>query len=234
MSNHRRAQHAVLMSSVLAVSVIVSLATFSSGAFVMNTATAEDNAVQLSTLDAALSEIGPATENSTTDETSEHEIRKTWVDYSHQNQSTDPVNNTVRIENQNPSAASHLNITVSYAQNDSGVNDVVDDSVETASSLNVSVLEYNGTDLLAERVTDANGNGALDLDDVANANLTRLSGIPPGQNVTLVMSISGDSSQNDNVAGGDGVEITITIELVGKPSWRDSDRSVENTIQYAA
>lgn len=232
MTDQTRACKPALASAVIILLLAVPAAYPMSGSFVMNTAPASGNTVQLGSFNASLSEIGPATENSTVDETNADELQDTLVDYNHENQTVDPVNNTIRIENPTTSDTNHVNITVTYSQNDSGVNDIIDDSVATASSLNVTVLEYNGTDLLAQRVTDANGNGAKDLDDVQAANLSRLAGITGNSNATLTISISGDSTNNDNVGGGDGVDFTISIELATEPSWRDTDRSTGNTIQY--
>lgn len=235
MWDQTRGTRAAIVSGALLLLVVTPLAPPGSSAFLTDASTVGGNTAQIGTFDAALSEEGPHTENSTVDEQSVDEARDTWEDYSHENESVDPVNNTLRIEN--PSTTydtDHVNITFTYAQNDSGVNDLVDDSTETAKSLNVSVLEYGGTDLLSQRVTDTNGNGALDVDDVAAANLSRLGGISAGGNKTLTMSVSGDSTSNNNVAGGDGIDFLVEIELATRTSWRDTDRSTDNTIQYSS
>lgn len=194
----------------------------------------EANPVQIGLFNADISEVGPATENSTLDETNADSVRDTWEDYAHQNQSVDPVNNTIRIDN--PTAThpvSQVSLTITYTQNDSGLaDDPIDDSVATAKSLNISHFEYNGTSLIGNRITDTNGNDAIDLDDAAAADLSGLDGVPAGGSVTLTISISGDARNNDNVAGGDGVNFRVEIELLTEPSWRDTDFSEDNTIQY--
>lgn len=53
-----------------------------------------------------LSEVGPATQNSTTDDREADRVRDTWEDHSHTNESINPVNNTVELVNPN---ASHPN-----------------------------------------------------------------------------------------------------------------------------
>lgn len=219
----------------LLVSAMVLCPVTEGGTFALleDTVPSTANLAQVDSFDGKLSEVGPATQNSTTDETAVDTAEQTWADYSHHNGSTDEVNNTLRIAN--PDATNdidYVNLSVSYSQNDTGVNEIIDDSTATAQSMNITEFTYNGTDLIASHISDANGNNVIDLDDAAAADLSHLDGIPTGENVTLTIAIAGDATNNDNIAGGDGIDFEITVTLVVNPSWRDADTTTKNTIQY--
>lgn len=192
------------------------------------------NSIRVTSVDGKLSEIGPATQNGTIDETKADTAGDTWEDHSHENGTTDEVSNTLELANPNATAEiTHVNISISYVQNDSDVEDLIDDSNATAESMNVSVFEYNGTDLVATELEDVNNNSRIDLDDAARSGPTRLDGIGADDAANLTLTLVGDATRNDNIVGGDGIDFTVTIEWAVAPSWRDADRSVNNTIQYA-
>lgn len=188
------------------------------------------NTLQSGSFDGKLTEIGPATENSTTDETDADQIRDTWEDHSHTNGSVDMVNNTIDIANPDTVfRVQKLNITVSYVENDSALLGN-DNAQETAQSMNVSEFRYNGTSY-KENITDVNNNGGKDIDDLARSTVT-LEGIAATENTSLKFSIAGDSRNNNNLGGDDGIDFTVHITTVVTPSWSDTDESVNNTIQY--
>lgn len=219
---------------VLAVAVVValSLAAAPPATFALSRDTdwSAANPLQSGSFDGKLTELGPATENSTTDESAADRLRDTWEDYSHTNGSTGPVNNTVDVENPNASfAVRAVNVTASYAENDSARLDN-DNAQTTAKTLNVSTFRYDGTSYKAD-ITDANGNGRADLDDLARTTTT-LDGIAANESAALTLAIAGDSRQSDNIGGGDGIDFTMSVTATVRPSWNDTDRSVNNTIQY--
>lgn len=199
-------------------------------AFLQDDDRSAENSLQASSFDANLTETGPATGNSTIDESNVDQLRDTWEDYSHSNGTTDPVNNTVEIVNPNTSiAVREVNLTASYVENDSALLNN-DNAPETAKSLNISVLRFNGTSY-KENISDSNGNGAKDIDDLAQSTVT-LGGISATKTATLKISIAGDSRNNNNLGGDDGIDFTLHITSVVAPSWQDTDTSINNTIQY--
>jgi len=201
------------------------------------------NSLQAGSFDGKLTEIGPATENGTTDESDADRVNDTWEDYSHTNGSVDPVNNTITTENPNASySVREVNVSASYVENDSALLNN-DNPEQTAKSLNISAFRYERTDY-EENITDANGNGRKDLDDLAQSTVTlkRIAadenasvppkGIAAGKNPSLKMSIGGDTANHGDVGGDDGIDFTLYVTTVVAPSWRDEDESINNTIQY--
>lgn len=199
-------------------------------AFFQDDDRSSENSLQAGSFDGNLAETGPATGNSTTDESNANQVRDTWEDYSHTNGTTDPVNNTIGVANPNTSfAVREVDITVSYVENDSALLNN-DNAIETAKSMNISVLRFNGTSYKGN-ISDSNGNGAKDIDDLAQSTVT-LGGIGATESVSLELSIAGDSRNNNNLGGGDGIDFTVHITSAVAPSWKDKDTSINNTIQY--
>lgn len=195
---------------------------------------ASGNTIQTGSFDAKLSEVGPASQLSTTDETDVDVVADTWEDHAHVNGSAETVNNTLELANPYTRATVvAVNITVTYGQNDTDTDDAVDDSEATARSITVSSFAYNGTELVGADLTDKNGNGQVDLDDAAKTDLTGLEGIGAGTSATLTIELYGDASESDAIVGGDGIDFTLTIVCGVSPSWRDIDRSLNNTLQYS-
>lgn len=220
--------------TVLAVAVVValSLAAAPPATFTLSRDTdwSAPNSIQAGSFDGKLTELGPATENGTTDESAADRLRDTWEDYSHTNGTTDPVNNTVDVENPNTSfAVRAVNVTASYAENDSALLNN-DNAQTTAKTLNVSTFRFNGTSYKAD-ITDANGNGRVDIDDLARTTTT-LDGIAANESAALTLAIAGNSQQSNNIGGDDGIDFTISVTTAVGPSWNDTDRSMNNTIQY--
>lgn len=199
-------------------------------AFLQDDDWSSENSLQAGSFDGNLTETGPATENGTTDESNANQVHDTWEDYSHTNDTTDPVNNTIDIANPNTSfAVREVNITVSYVENDSALLNN-DNALATAKSMNISVLRFNRTSY-KENISDSNGNGVKDIDDLAQSTVT-LGGIGETESVSLELSIAGDSRNNNNLGGDDGIDFTLHITSVVAPSWKDTDSSINNTIQY--
>ena len=194
------------------------------------------NTVAAGTLDLKLSEVGPATQDSTTDETMEDAVADTWEDLSHdETHGEPPVNNTLRLDNARSSLdVNRVNATVSYAENDTmlGTSGNAD---ETARTIRIVEFAYDGTDLVGSKITDENGNGRVDLEDLTlgdtRRNLSSLSGVASGSSVDMAVSFEGDRALLTGVGGGDGID--IGIEVRAHASFVDRDVSRNNTIRYA-
>lgn len=194
------------------------------------------NTVEGGTVDLKLSEVGPATPDSTTDETMEDAVADTWEDLNHDKTLGEPpVNNTLRLDNARSSLdANRVNATVSYAENDTTLS-ISGNADETARTIEINEFVYDGTDLVGAKIADENGNGRVDLEDLTlgdtRRNLSSLSGVASGSSVDMTVSFEGERDLLTGVGGGDGVD--ITVEIRAHASFVDRDVSHNNTIQYA-
>lgn len=226
------------ISSVLLVTGLVTTVFLTgSFAFVQDADRSNGNTVTAGSVDPKLNEIGPATENGTTDETNVDRVSDTWEDYSHVNGTREPVNNTLNLTNPNTTyPVQHVNISIEYVQNDtSGLVDSVSSDVDqTAKTINITTLTYNGTEQVGTTITDANGNGRITLYDLASIGEVILDGggIPVNKTVQFRMSLSGDAGLNSDTGEGDGIDFTLYLEYTAAGSWRDTDDTYGNTVQY--
>lgn len=220
---------------VLALIVVVAISPIqSSVALLANTGIADQNPIHSGALDSKLSEQGPATQDSTTDGISADIVSNTWEDQAHNTLGTDNVSNTLEVNNSASTlTANVVNITISHTENDSDAND--GNAVNTSRTLEVTAFSYDGDDLTDTELTDQNGNGRLDVDDLtrgSNAeNLSTLTGIAAGQTAQLTIAISGSTGLISGVESGDGVDIIVKLR-VQRRSFADTDYSTNNTIQY--
>lgn len=208
-------------------------------AFVFDLDTSGANPVAGGTLDTKLTEVGPATQDGTTDEAGEDGIEDTWQDLEHDSalSSDTAVNNTVQINNTDSSLnADRVNVTVTYVENDSEGSLTSGNADETARTLVVESLTHKGTELVGSEVVDENGNDNVDLEDLTlgetATNLSRLSGIAATTTADLRVSLNGGAGLLSGVSGGDGVTITITVQAENA-GFADADVSGSNTIRYA-
>ena len=226
---------------ILAVACLGMLLTHPGGvtaAFVLDVDTSGANPVAGGTLDTKLTEVGPATQDSTTDEAGEDSIDDTWQDLEHDSvlNSDAAVSNTVRIDNTGSSLdADHVNVTVTYFESDGSLG-TPGNADETARTLVVESLTYKGTELVGSGVVDENNNGDVDLEDLTlgetASNLSRLSGVSATATADLRVSLNGDAGLLLSVSGGDGLTITITIRAENA-GFADADISKNDTIRYA-
>lgn len=207
-----------------------------SGAFFANTGSASQNAIQGGVLDLKLTESGPTNgEGSTTDESEVDTVYDTWEGTAHDSLGGDNVSNTLTLDNNASTVdATRVNITVTFAENDSSTND--GNVPNTSRTMEVTGFKYDGTNLVGSELTDQNGNGQLDVEDLtlgSNAdNLSSLSGVAADESTTLTLYLSGSADLIAGVGSGDGIDITVAIR-VHASGFTDADRSVNNTIQYA-
>ena len=193
------------------------------------------NTVEAGTADLKLSEVGPTTRDSTTDETMEDAVADTWEDLTHdETLGEPPVNNTLTLDNSRSSLdANRVNVTVSYAENDSAVG-TPGNADRTARTIEINEFVYNGTDLVGSKITDENGNERVDVEDLefgdTKRNLSSLSGVASGNSVDMTVSFEGERDLLTGVSEDDGID--ITIEIRAHASFVDRDVSSNNTIRY--
>lgn len=193
------------------------------------------NTLQAGSLDLKLAESGPTNgQGSTTDENGSDTVYHTWEDTNHDTLGGDTVTNTLTLNNSRSTLGiEHVNITVEYAEND-GPDGSGGNAMNTSRTIEVTEFTYAGNDLTAN-LSDANGDGSLDVDDLtrdANADaLSGLAGVQNGGTVNLTASFSGATDLIDGVSTDDGVDITVTVNG-SKRSYVDADVSEHNTIRY--
>lgn len=211
-----------VLVSMLVIGVGVSGFGFGTYAYLEDTDTAADNPVQVGTLDVAI--------NGSNAQTAMFSMTDV--------QPTDTVTQNFSITNQGNTAADHLQVNMSFADNDTvaepddpDLNEELD-AIQTASNITVTKLEYvepDGTtvDVLSS-VTDANGNGLKDLADVQNSSaLDDLT--PPAENsgdtayleITLEVpsddATTGDAADwtgSDESLMADGIDIDVLFSLM--------------------
>ena len=222
---------------VVAVCVLVAVSTAPGAVALFTDADASTaNTVEGGTVDLKLSEVGPTTQDSTTDETMEDAVADTWEDLTHdETLGEPPVNNTLTLDNSRSSLdANRVNATVSYAENDTTLS-TSGNADETARTIEINEFVYDGTDLVGAKIADENGNGRVDLEDLTlgdtRRNLSSLSGVASGSSVDMTVSFEGERDLLTGVGAGDGVD--ITVEIRAHASFVDRDVSRNNTIRYA-
>jgi hypothetical protein len=187
---------------------------------------------QAGTLDLKLSEIGPATRASTTDERHRDAIRDTFEDANHDGT---PIRNTLRIENTRSSlTADRIGLTVSYTESD-GSGGQKGNAKNTARTIRLTRFTYKGANLLSGTIRDENANGRLDIDDLTlgqtKQNLAALSGIQAGSTADVIIEFRGDRTSGSNIKKRDGID--LTLQATGSAnSFTDRDVSTSNLIRY--
>lgn len=157
------------LSGLLPVVMICTcLATFQgAAAFYADAAATRENAVAGGVLDVKLSEVGPATQESTTDETRSDAVRDTWEDANHATDGSETVSNVLAVNNSaSDLVADRANLTISFVENDSGIGATAGNAPNTSRTIGITKFTYAGTDLLASAVADENGNDRIDLEDL--------------------------------------------------------------------
>lgn len=199
----------------------------------------QQNTLSGGTLDAKLSEVGAGTEDSTLDEQQEDTLDSTWADLQHDptTGNNDPVNNTLRINTtQSSIGAGRVNVTITYTESDGGLG-TTGNANKTARTLVVETFNYQNTNLLGSKVTDENGNGHIDVEDLTlgetATNLTALPGIAAASTADLRIVIDGDRSLLSGVGTEDGVTLRFIIRSENT-TFADGDLTQNNTIRYAS
>ena len=149
-------------------------------------------------------------------------------------QPTDTTTHNYSLVNDGTTAADHVQIAFSSVENDTGLTEPTDadlaaelDGPATATHIEVTTLVYTApdgttTDLIADgTVTDANGNGIVDLADVQAAGpFDNLAPPAPNQNDTAyfettlkIANDDGTFTGTDEDMMGDGIDITVDFTL---------------------
>jgi hypothetical protein len=224
----------VIVGVVLAAAIATAPTTV---AHYTDTETSFDNPVAATVLDLKLSEVGAATEDSTTDETGADLVDATWMDSIHYDGllANDQVENTLRIDNSNSAvAADSIGIEVTYVEADDGSPD--GDVDDTASTMVLAAFSYGGTSLLGTEIADENGNGEYDVEDLTlgetASKLSELSGLSASGTADLRIVIDGHTGLLGGLLDSDGLDITVTV-TARAGGFADADESRNNTIIYA-
>ena len=121
---------------------------------------------------------------------------------------------TIQLKNSGSVDGSSLDIAFSYVESDGSRNLVNKSADDTAAMMEVTTLSYGGSDLLGS-VTNSNGNGYVDIEDLKNEDLTGQSGInaPPATNTKDFEIAIQLRSETGNDFQADGITMTITFTL---------------------
>lgn len=195
---------------------------FTTYAFFEDTDNADSNAVSAGTLDVAI--------NGSNSQTNMFSL----VDA----QPTDTVSQNFSITNQGTTAANHLQVNMSFTENDPSAEPADPDlnheltGGETASNITVTALTYRDpsgtTTNLLSSITDANGNGLKDLADVQNSSVlddltppAKSSGNTAYLEITLKIpsddATTGDAAdwtESDEPLMADGIDINVHFKLM--------------------
>lgn len=226
-----------LVRDVAVVAVVFTvIAPATAVALLADTDVSGNNGVDGGVLDLKLSEVGAATQDSTADEQSADAIADTWEDRSHATDGSDTVENAVALNNSESSvAADRVNVTVSYVENDTDLGSG-GNAYKTARTIEVTTFTYDGAELVGTELTDVNGNGIVDAEDLTNGtnaeNLSSLSGVAAGETVTLEVGLSGKSGLLDSVGSGDGIDVEVRVRIHAG-GFAETDPSTDNTVIYA-
>ncbi|WP_150123188.1 hypothetical protein [Haladaptatus sp. R4] len=203
-----------------------------------DTDTIEGSVMQSGVLDIKLSEIGPTTHASTTDEHQQDTLHESFKDQSHGGlMGTSAVTNTLRIDNsQSTLDAEQMGINVSYTEDD-GTMGMSGNAETTAKTIQLTEFTYHGSNLLTTAIRDENGNGMLDVDDLTQGqtkrNLATLSGVNAGDTADIRIGLQGDTDLLESLLQPeDGINITFKL-IASSHSFTDADSTTNNTIRYA-
>ena len=117
----------------------------------------------------------------------------------------------ITLKNSGSIHGSSLDLSFSYAQNDSLPNPVDMSADATAAIVEVTILNYAGSSIMG-LASDNNSNGYLDLQDLKNANLAGLAGISPSATHNFEIAIMTRGSVSKDFQA-DGISLTMSFLL---------------------
>jgi len=118
---------------------------------------------------------------------------------------------SIALKNAGSLNGATLDISFNYTESDGSPNAVNMTADQTAAIIEVMILQYDWEDLLP-LISDTNGNGYKDVEDLKNSHLTGLSGLNPSASKIFAISVKmRDGISNDFQA--DGIDITMTFLL---------------------
>ena len=115
------------------------------------------------------------------------------------------------LKNSGSINGSTLDIAFSYVESDGSPNEVNKDADDTAAMMEVTTLSYGGSSLLGS-VSDLNGNGYKDIEDLKNDDLTGLSGIDASATENFQIAVQLRSETGSDFQA-DGINMTMTFTL---------------------
>ena len=119
---------------------------------------------------------------------------------------------TIALKNAGSIGGSSLDLSFSYVESDGSPNSVDMSADATAAMLEVTTLKYDGASLLGS-VSDGNGNGYKDIEDLKNADLSGQSGINASASKEFEIAVKlREDTGNDFQA--DGIDVTMTFILI--------------------
>lgn len=124
----------------------------------------------------------------------------------------DEVSGTVNIKNAGNIVADHIEITAANTVTESDIAPGSTADVALDTVLEITVLTYDGVDILGQ-VTDENGNGIKDLDDLEAVELDDLALTDLGVDHPLVMTIRFEPVLTVGEHQGDSATTTLTVTL---------------------
>lgn len=124
----------------------------------------------------------------------------------------DEVSGTVNIKNVGNIVADHIEIAAvnTVTESDIAPGSTADIALDTV--LEITVLTYDGADILGQ-VTDENGNGIKDLDDLEAVEIDDLALTDLGVDHPLVMTIRFEPVLTVGEHQGDSATTTLTVTL---------------------
>ena len=118
---------------------------------------------------------------------------------------------TIQLKNSGNVDGSTLDIEFSYVETDGSPNLVDKSASDTAAMMEVTTLDYGGSDLLGS-VSDSNGNGYEDIEDLKNEDLSGQSGIDASATENFEIAVQLRSETSDDFQA-DGITLTMTFTL---------------------
>jgi predicted ribosomally synthesized peptide with SipW-like signal peptide len=121
------------------------------------------------------------------------------------------VSASVDLQNDGTVSANHVEVDTSYSEGDSDGNV---DAQSFAEQLEVSTLEYSGSDITT--YTDTDGNGTLTLHELSDQTLDDLQPAPEtnsGNSETFNIELTLPGEDTGNAFQGEGVDISFTFTL---------------------
>jgi len=118
---------------------------------------------------------------------------------------------TIILKNAGSTPGATLGIVFAYVENDASPNTVNMTADATAAAMEVTILTYDGTNLLTS-VSDSNANGYKDVQDLKNASLSSLSGINAGATKDFTIAVKMKSSTSSDFQS-DGITVNMTFTL---------------------
>ena len=118
---------------------------------------------------------------------------------------------TITLKNSGSVAGTTLDMSFSYVESDSSPNPIDMSANDTAAQMEVTALNYGGSNLL-NSVSDNNTNGWKDIQDLVDSDLSGQAGIGPSANKTFEIAVLLRSGTSGDYQA-DGINVNMTFIL---------------------